>query len=624
MKETLLVLFPLFSNLEEKIKNILIKDYEDSDKYMMIVVTVLFIISFGVSAIPNSTYLFGLITGGALFLISAITYKFFKGTAISRIIFGIVLMSYPSIMIIQNSGMIEMHFSYFILAAALTRYKDFTGLLSATLAAVVNHLLFTYLQLNNVEMNGQVLMYFSYGCNWEIAFLHIIMFAMEAILLVFLIYSSINQFLLAERLKIESNDFINKLNKEQEENETIINSTISVVNEVKSGLMSSRIKGSTSSQSVNLLKDLLNEMLENLEKLVGSDINKLTEVLTKYSSRDFTAKLDSQTSGEIGAKIVEMNKMITDILQTNQSDGQTLQNSANELLSNVDTLSNNATNQAASLEETAASIDEITSNIQQTNQKAQEMSSISNETKSSANEGQRLANDTAQAMDEINNTVININEAISVIDQIAFQTNILSLNAAVEAATAGEAGKGFAVVAAEVRNLASRSAEAAKEIKALVENATSKANNGKNISSKMIEGFNQLESKIANTNELIDDVTNAAKEQSIGMAQISDAINQLDSFTQQNALVADKAKNIAQETNSIALSVVQNVSKNNFDGKDNNPTLIKPQNPTQKPIIKKEEIREAPKKVIKKEIEKPVSKVITSKKVDNDDEWESF
>ncbi len=121
------------------------------------------------------------------------------------------------------------------------------------------------------------------------------------------------------------------------------------------------------------------------------------------------------------------------------------------------------------------------------------MLSVSNETKSSANEGKINANDTVKAMDEINDTVQNINEAISVIDQIAFQTNILSLNAAVEAATEGEAGKGFAVVAQEVRNLASRSAEAAKEIKDLVENATQRANNGKITSSKMIEGFTQLE-----------------------------------------------------------------------------------------------------------------------------------
>eukprot|EP01156_Anaeramoeba_ignava_P018410 Anaeramoba_ignava/a91676_16.p1 GENE.a91676_16~~a91676_16.p1 ORF type:complete len:308 (+),score=81.76 a91676_16:140-925(+) len=260
--------------------------------------------------------------------------------------------------------------------------------------------------------------------------------------------------------------------------------------------------------------------------------------------------------------------MMTQMLQDSQRDGVNLQKSSDELTQNVQTLSKNATSQAASLEETAASIDEITGNIQQTSVKAQEMLNISNETKESAQTGKNLANDTVKAMDEINETVININEAISVIDQIAFQTNILSLNAAVEAATAGEAGKGFAVVAQEVRNLAARSAEAAKEIKDLVENATTRANNGKVISTKMIEGFSSLEEKISNTNNLIDDVSNAAKEQNLGMTQIADAMNQLDKFTQENAAIADQTNDIAKGTNNIALDVVKNVEINKFDGKN--------------------------------------------------------
>ena len=412
------------------------------------------------------------------------------------------------------------------------------------------------------------------------------------------------------------NENISKISKAINEDNSLIEDVKSIVNSVSQGNLDLRISKSTSTESLNELKNLLNDMLSNLETLVGKDLNKITEVLSKYSSRDFTAKLDAQNSGRIGSEIISMNKMITEILQTNQSDGVSLQTSANELTTNVSTLSSNATSQAASLEETAASIDEITSNIEQTSQKAQEMSNISNDTKSSANEGQKLASDTVKAMDEINDTVININEAISVIDQIAFQTNILSLNAAVEAATAGEAGKGFAVVAAEVRNLASRSAEAAKEIKDLVESATSKADNGKNISSKMIEGFNHLEEKIAETNSLIDDVTNAAKEQSVGMTQISDAINQLDRFTQENASIADRAKTIALETNDIAVAVVDNVNKNNFEGKGSLQQKKQNFNRTApKPEIKEKKLDSFTNK-IESQVIHPQS--------GNDDEWESF
>ncbi|RXJ55439.1 methyl-accepting chemotaxis protein [Candidatus Marinarcus aquaticus] len=382
-----------------------------------------------------------------------------------------------------------------------------------------------------------------------------------------------------EQITMVSNDEFGKMAKEINNNVEIIKVAIekdnklidevkTIVNKVSDGYLDGHINASTTNDSLNELKNLLNDMLLNLQTLIGKDLNEISDTLAKYTQRDFTARLDVQKSGKIGKELIKMNKMMTDMLQSSQNDGLSLKKSADELSSSVGTLSKNASEQAASLEETAASIDEITGNIQQTSEKAQEMLKVSNHTKTSANEGKNLANDTVKAMEQINETVQNINEAISVIDQIAFQTNILSLNAAVEAATAGEAGKGFAVVAQEVRNLAARSAEAAKEIKELVESATVRADNGKVISGKMIEGFSELEQKIETTNTLIDDVSNAAKEQTIGMTQIADAMNQLDKFTQENAAIADKTNDIAKETNLIALEVVKNVNRNNFEGKN--------------------------------------------------------
>ncbi|AXH09650.1 Cache sensor-containing MCP-domain signal transduction protein [Malaciobacter halophilus] len=418
------------------------------------------------------------------------------------------------------------------------------------------------------------------------------------------------------------NSNVKTIQKSIEEDNTLIEEVKDIVNTVGKGHLEKRIQNSTSTDSLNELKRLLNDMLNNLEALVGKDLNKISETLEKYSNRDFTAKLDSSSCGKIGNEIIQMNKMITHMLQGSQNDGQALQDSSKELTSNVKTLSNNATSQASSLEETAASIDEITSNIEQTSQKAQEMLNISNETRDSASQGKDLANNTASSMDDINEQTQSIAEAITVIDQIAFQTNILSLNAAVEAATAGEAGKGFAVVAQEVRNLASRSAEAAKEIKELVENATLKANNGKNISSKMIEGFIQLEEKILNTSKLIDDVTNAAKEQSIGMTQIADAVSQLDQFTQENAAIADKTNDIAQKTNSIALEVVENVNKNNFDGKGK--VEVKSNEKKIENVDKKEEEIKSnfTSSTAKKHV--PKSSEPIKAQPSNDDEWESF
>ncbi|WP_108061523.1 methyl-accepting chemotaxis protein [Poseidonibacter lekithochrous] len=352
-----------------------------------------------------------------------------------------------------------------------------------------------------------------------------------------------------------------------EENE-LINDVKDVVNSVGEGHLSRRISKDSSTKSLNELKELINEMLQKLECFVGNDINQLAKVLESYANYDFRARLDDNANGEIGKEIISMNKMITDMLRSNQKDGLTLKNSSEQLTRDVNILNQNAIKQTESLDETTNAIKDISQTISSTNQKASEMSNISSYTKESANKGKNLASKTATSMDDINDKVSAINEAIAIIDQIAFQTNILSLNAAVEAATAGEAGKGFAVVAAEVRNLANRSADAAKEITNLVESATLKTKEGKKISDSMIEGFNELEEKINETNQLIDDVTNAAKEQDSKMRFIGDIVDRLDSYTQENTQIAQKTNQIAIETNKIASEVVHNVEKNNFEGKE--------------------------------------------------------
>ena len=170
-------------------------------------------------------------------------------------------------------------------------------------------------------------------------------------------------------------------------------------------------------------------------------------------------------------------------------------------------------------------------------------------------------------MDSINEQTQAIADAISIIDQIAFQTNILSLNAAVEAATAGEAGRGFAVVAAEVRNLANRSAEAAKQIKDLVENATSKTNNGKKIADDMIKGYVKLKENISKTTELINDISISSDEQKTSIEQINDVINNLDRQTQNNASVAAQTHDIAINTSDIAKKILQAVNEKEFRNK---------------------------------------------------------
>jgi methyl-accepting chemotaxis protein len=252
------------------------------------------------------------------------------------------------------------------------------------------------------------------------------------------------------------------------------------------------------------------------------------------------------------------------MLINNKANGITLQDSASALLSNVDTLNNNSAKATESLEETSSFLETITEKIRNNTNSVVNMAKYGTKVRDEVASGQKLANKTTDAMNDINTEVTAISNAISVIDQIAFQTNILSLNAAVEAATAGEAGKGFAVVAQEVRNLASRSAQAANEIKKLVENAISKANSGKSIANEMIQGYVSLNDNITKTIELIQSVEVASKEQQEGIEQINHTILELDQQTKQNANVASDTRDVAQKTNIIANEIVEDANSKKY------------------------------------------------------------
>ncbi|ADG92392.1 methyl-accepting chemotaxis sensory transducer with Cache sensor [Arcobacter nitrofigilis DSM 7299] len=362
------------------------------------------------------------------------------------------------------------------------------------------------------------------------------------------------------------NKNINKTSSLIKEDAKLIEEVKTVVNSAKNGDLSKRVKVSTSNGSLEELKEIFNEMLNVTSTNVCQDVNQLKDVLLQYKNFNFIPRIKND-SGLVAIGLNELAEIINEMLVENKSIGLKLDNSSKELLDNMRKLNNSTNDAAASLEETSAAIEEITGNVRQNSENISKMSSLTKHVLGSANDGQKLANETTTSMDEINEQVKAISEAILSIDNIAFQTNILSLNAAVEAATAGEAGKGFAVVAGEVRNLANRSSEVAKEIKTIVENATHKADNGKDIASKMIAGYVNLNENISQTINLIADIEMASKEQLQGIEQINDAVNSLDKQTQQNAVIANRTNAIAEESDHISKIVLKNADEKEFIGK---------------------------------------------------------
>jgi len=362
------------------------------------------------------------------------------------------------------------------------------------------------------------------------------------------------------------NQYMDNIEKGLIKDRKVINEVKDVIEKINSGLFNTIVNSKANSKEVNELVEELNKMI----KTTSENLTKLSDVLINYGNSEFDKPMPniSGITGIVGSLFLGIKATgnnVSELLSLIDNSNSELLYSSKELSRSAIALSDASSSQAASLEETAAAIEEVTSTITSSTKNTIKMDSYAKEVTTSVNNGKELASQTTKAMDDINNEVSAINEAITVIDQISFQTNILSLNAAVEAATAGEAGKGFAVVAQEVRNLASRSAEAANEIKTLVENAAIKANNGKSISDTMISGYDSLNKSIEKTIELIGIVATSSKDQQQAMVQINDAIAKLDQITQKNATESANISKMSKTNEQLVNNLQIAINRTSFD-----------------------------------------------------------
>ncbi|WP_419320176.1 methyl-accepting chemotaxis protein [Caulobacter sp. ErkDOM-E] len=444
---------------------------------------------------------------------ATLAYKTAGHNSTGQALTGVALMAQVSLLVAALNGhawQVDMHMAYFAALAVLVVYCDWKVIAAAAATVAVHHLCLSFLLPAAV---------FPGSASLGRVLVHAVILIVEAGALIATTFSVNAMFAAANKARAEAEQAVEVARSANDAAE-----------------------GARRSEETNRAQNAQAEAVAERQRVEA--VASIAAGLADLAQGDLTVRLTTRFAQAYEVLRTDFNAAAERVQAAMQSISQTtraVSGGADEIAVASDNLSRRTEQQAASLEETAAALDEITATVRKTATGAKEASQVVANARSDAQRSGEIVDQAIAAMTQIEGSSQQVGNIIGVIDEIAFQTNLLALNAGVEAARAGEAGRGFAVVAQEVRALAQRSAEAAREIKTLISTSTQQVSAGVALVGQTGEALQRIVTQVASIDSLVNEIAASANEQSTGLHEVNAAVNQMDQVVQQNAAMVEQA-----------------------------------------------------------------------------------